>query len=939
MKVSSVDAQARLSFAAIKSKHNNEPSAPQTTVNSPANTPAGPVTPINFASTHRMSKSSTLISFGSADKIKGQTLFVGAEMPPYCKVGGVATVMQDYAKVFKGPMVIPYYNGAIEYDKQGDATGNVSVLKKDGKTIYTGQDLTKVSVNELQPGQFFELEEVAKKTMQWAENDADEINLYKVKGTEHYMVYTDATAKMPKPYQNAGGGYAYGSDGSVIKSSQGDAYAKFNKALVEMLPDMKKGGVNPEHILLSDSQSANVFEYVQEKALKGDEYFKEAKASYIMHNIGSGYQGETSATNMFYNFATKEQIDLVKQDPHYIKAKQEGSTENYFKQFVTAAIDEKGSTNASMVPIHYAKQGIANLDAVSEIYAESAAKNPLVAKGLTGHLNEGYDKGWFGGILNGFDDDSFNPEKPIGMTFYKEKYERNVVDKDGNPIKGTDDKALKEMVEIHDETTGITHKPFELWKKDAPLGEIINKKQLNAKNMFQRLYKGANPDYAMGMAGKGKLIGHIDKKWTEQIDKFIAGDKSAKVNVFSSWGRGDFQKGLDIVLDAFIAHTKTDEGKNSVLIFGGEIPENSEGEKFRAKLDKALAQGMEGRVVYMDGFAPNKPLAAISDSCLFTSRFEPCGLTDFEAMLHGGASPIVVGTQGLAQKNFNPGEKIIDGVDKTTGYKTEHEFYMSHDDMNKITKENLVKVSEPYKNAYEKMVKEEEKFLTIIGTTFPVDFENRKDKTTKKCNTVRELAEERVKGKEKYSELQRKWADDILAAEVSEALNAKSKQLQTKEGTELYERQLRNSLEVKTGWKDNNAAHPSQKSSFELYQERHFNGGKTFKEAKTRLFDFTQTKMDEIRKRISEANIKPEPPKPAINKGKVAAIAGGAAVLGGLVAYFAKSQKPANANVNADGDAFQRTSPSKNNNKAQNRKVSAANKRNQAERQQQLQRA
>jgi len=897
MKVSGVDAQARLNFAAnnmAKNKKVEDSQSPKPVSIEPSSTPIAGTTPINFTSIHRTK--AKMITFGSSDKIKGQTLFVGAELPPYCKVGGVATVMQDYGKIFKGPMVIPYYNGNLVYDKKGEPTGEVGVLMKDGKAIYTNQDLTKVSVENLKPGQFFELEEISKKTMQWTENKADNITLYKVKDTNHFMVYTDATAKMSKPYENAGGGFAYGSDGKVLNSPQGDSYAKFNKALVEMLPDMEKHGVNPEHILLSDSQSANVFEYIQDKALKGDKYFQDCKASYIMHNIGGGYQGETSAENMFHNFATKEQAELVKQDPHYIKAKLEGTTEKYFKQFIQSGIDEKNCANVSMIPIQYAKLGITNLDAVSETYAESAAKNPLVAKGLTGHLEEGAKDKWFGGILNGFDDNSFNPEKEIGMTFYK--------------------------AEFKDEKTGITHKPFELFKKDAPINEIITKKQLNAKNMFQRLYKDANPDFAMGLPGKGKLIGHIDQKWSQQIDKFIAGDKNAKVNVFSSWGRGDFQKGLDIVLDAFIAHTKTDEGKNSVLIFGGELPKNTEGENLRAKLDKAFANGMEGRVVYMDGFAPNKPLAAASDSCVFASRFEPCGLTDFEAMLHGGASPIVVGTQGLAQKNFNPSD-----ADKTTGYKTAHEFYMSQEDLSKISK--------TYKEEYDKMIKEELDFLNLKKITAPIEIKNEETGAVlEKYTTLEELAAKKVQATPEFENLHRKWSDEILSQEISEAMTLKSKQF--KENPALMEKQIRNSLNVKSGWNENNALHPSGKSSVEMYNERHFNGGKKFGETKGRIFDFSKEKMEEIKGRIKNTDsgiveIATSKEFWKQHGGKIGVAVGAVAIIGGIAALFSKSKKPA---TNADGDTFKRTSPSKNKN-VQNKPISAANKRNQAQRHQQ----
>jgi len=110
------------------------------------------------------------ISFsGNPDKNPKQVALIGAEFPPYFKVGGVATVMKDYPdmltsdkKIVEDARVItPYYNGKIEFDKATGEPISVGILKKDGVPVITNADLTTVKVADLKPGQYHELEEVS----------------------------------------------------------------------------------------------------------------------------------------------------------------------------------------------------------------------------------------------------------------------------------------------------------------------------------------------------------------------------------------------------------------------------------------------------------------------------------------------------------------------------------------------------------------------------------------------------------------------------------------------------------------------------------------------------------------------------------------------------------------------------------------------------------
>lgn len=789
----------------------------------------------------------SVISFGSSSNGEGKKAFLGAEFWRYDKQGGVSTVTKDYQKIWGGMQIIPYYNGKIGYDEQGDADGEVSVLKKGDTPIYTKEDLTKVSVDDLQPNQYHELEEVVSSKMQWAGEETDVV-LYKVKGTpegaEEYMVYSDGSANMTTPYKKPdGSSYSYSSTSNKTKvaSLKGDPEVQFTKAFVELMPKVAEKGIDVDHFHLSDAQTAWFNHFAHEKAKNGDKYWQEKRAAgYTMHNIGPGYQGELNPKTAFYSCANKVQIEAVENDSEYKKAQKEGSksVDKYFKQFFEPIVDEKGSVNSSKVPTFYAEKRAIHVNGVAEKYMESAATNEKVAPGLTKTVDKGMKEGYISGILNGFDDE-FTPAKPFGGPF--ELYNNSF----------SEVKSKREF------------KPFETFEKDAPYKEIIRKKQINAQNMFRRLAKGTHPEIGIGISNRtNPFIGHIDDKWVKQVDKFLeTGEKSDRVNVFTSWGRGDFQKGLDITLDAFIEHAKTDEGKNSVLIFGGQQDlKNPDCKNLLEKVKKAVEDpDLKGRIAFMNGFAPNKPLASIADSTVFASRFAPCELTDFEAMLQGGAAPAVTGTQGLEQKNFDIRDKDLqipdDADDKTkaelqkrkqaaiehpTGYKTKNEYYMSD--------KQLSDISEGYKKSYQKMFDDELASLKLKGVKDTINFKEKDEagNEVSKNITINELAEKRVKKTKDFENLYRAWADDVLKTEFTEIMNHR-----VTVAPEDEEKMIRNSLNVKPGWKENHALHPDgDKSSYDLYNEKHFSGNnKKFKDIEGSVFNFDDNKLKEIQGR------------------------------------------------------------------------------------------
>lgn len=706
------------------------------------------------------------ISFGnSAPAVK--QLFVGAEIESFIKAGGVATVMGDY-KALEQPMVIPYYNGDVIYNPEtGKPTGEVRPWEKDGKPIFTAQDLDAKSIEDVKQkaGDYVELEEVASKTMSWGKEEKSPITLYKVKNNEKfknlYLVYTDVTAKMRKPYDSASGYYSSEGGAPITKGWDGDPYAKFDKAVVEF---MDKFGIKEGTVVCSDAQSAYVPHYMAERALANDPIVERLKPSYIAHNLGDGYQGDTSARNMLVNLGvTKEQIDLIEHDEAYIEALKNGTEEEYLKKLVPETIDAKNNPNPIKLIMNQRRDGyIVGFDTVSEEYSQAIANNPRMAKAIQAEYLELWKSGKAGGILNALNNPALGYDKPPLLPGYVK------------PV--TLDNG--EVIE-----------PMKTFPTDATADEVRKIKLENKKNLFNRLSGKYTDNMVLtGVANKkAELIGTIDPKWIEKIN---AGEQ---VDLFISCGRGDFQKAFDTVLDSFEIFGKTPEGKNAVLVFGGELPSDSkETERILSRLKLLLSdERFKGRVCCMDGFAPWVPMSSAGDMAILPSRFAPCELTDLEAIKYL-CTPNVTNTQGLRQKNYDPRDAV--NGDIATSYRTKTEFFSSVDEAKKFDSK--------LNNLYEKLLEKEMTKLKLHGVN--------EDK-------IKALAEQSVLESKKFTDALRESIDARIAQELADNMVEFKRRDQG-----LVCKMLENQKNIKTKWWDNGALHPSGKSTGELYQTKHF---------------------------------------------------------------------------------------------------------------------
>lgn len=726
-----------------------------------------------------------------------QAIFYGAEVAPYSKAGGVGVVMKDYGFLLdpKDEVVVsPYYRANV--NKQ---TGEVTPKKNDkGEYILETNEGEKV------------LNLIAEKNMQWGDREDNKIMLFNLRDEKdkvHYFVFDDSTAHYPKPYA---GGYVYASGAKARTNAwNGDPYAKNSKAFVELLPELiaSKKDFNPATIVCSDSQTAYTHEYMVQKAVNDKDY-DEIKTTHVGHNLGPGYCGETSMQNMFVNLgATPTQIKLIENDPMY----QQGLLgDNYFKPFVAETLDETGTASATQIALKHAQNGfVKSFSVVAEDYADALATNPQAAYNIHETVKDLYSNGVFNGILNPLEDESIDATKKLPNALYNE----NCTDIDGRIFEA-----------------------FEIYPENASYQEMRDIKNRNKARMLERL-SAKEPSILTGAKGRkaninpeaeGIYSGPVIRP--DLIDKIKSG-KGDEVPLFVSWGRIDTQKGHDISLSAFEKFAKTPEGKNAIFILGAGLDAtNDESKKVSNKVKEMLKDPkLQGRIVHIDGWAPAYAMASAAEAAIFTSRFEPCGLTDIEAMKYY-CTPIVSNTQGFKQKNFDP--RNVDEAHKATSFKTQHEF--------DLLKSQVEPIIEAYVNNNPDAKKQ-------VQAEFPIFWKEENGQKVYDDSVFVSFAQEysefiNAKKEEllanspdgnlpegwddwdnlsknysfKYTSFARDLKDAILIAETSEAIKA-----YTQTNSETKSLMFDNLKALKTGWKNNQVLHPTNQSSYELYKERH----------------------------------------------------------------------------------------------------------------------
>lgn len=667
--------------------------------------------------------------------------------------------------------------------------------------------------------------------------------------TNDFQIFTDVHASWKKPYE--GGGYA-STPGVFAQSWKGDGDARSAKAFVELTDRlcevMSEGGekFDPATIVCNDSQASYSVEYMAEKAAKGDSFWKGKKATVIGHNMGDGYIGKTSYMNMFVNIADKDLREAVSKDPEYINAliAGEDKVNEYFRKLIPDSMkDAQGGVSAFRNALHYAELGyVPTVSSVSEPYVEKLVRDPSFAPATHDTLAKLYQKGILVGILNSMEDVGMDPYTPGIGGYYKEEYTLPEVagyKSKKIPVMKTYDKNL-----VNENHVDINHVREIKRQNKISLFERLNQETLKHLEALKDI-PGHEYDMATIIAGKAdkkvEVYGYID-------DRFLAEAKkpNSDVKLLTAWGRCDTQKGLDTVLESFekYVHGAGKNDKNTVLVLGGELNGTAD-EKAIRKVINRMSENPElkGRFAFLNGFAPNKPLASAADFAVFPSRFAPCELTDLESM-KVFCSPIVTNCQGLAQKNF---DATFEGdVGRVTGYKTKHEYSMDKledlrnalpeksESKNVLDRQNFDKTIKKFRDqiSYDNVIKRgkslteqeiDNKILTDGGLNYKYNFE-----------------------------ILRPFRDQVISDELA---GCYERALITDRNKDIQTQMVQNHLKQYTDWERNGELNKSKKSSAQLYRELHFQrDGKEIKEADTLLYKLKeQCKNSGLYERIKNA--------------------------------------------------------------------------------------
>lgn len=795
--------------------------------------------------------------------------------------------------------------------------------KEGGKNPITGKD--NLNLNQ----QVFILDEIpaGRKKMDFGGTEDTNIRLFRVMfdkngslvPTNDYQVFTDVTDSWKGPYQE--GGYAT-STGVLSQTWKGNGDARAAKAFVEELPviceDMSKNGTkfDPASIICNDSQAAYSVEYMAQKAATGEEFWQGKSPKVIGHNMGDGYIGKTSYMNMFVNIADKELRTIVSKDPNYIEALKQGedAVNKYFASLIPEVMkDKQGSVSPFMNAIYYALNGyVPTIGSVSEPYIKKLVSDPNFAPGTHEYLKKLYGSNNLVGIVNSLEGEDMNPYTKGIVGYYGNDTFHEYTFPDGYKVNGQENFKISMMKPynsdlVNENNVDINHVREIKRQNKISLFERLNKDALEQLKALQSV-EGHEYDLATVIAGqnhrKVEVYGYIDSKYLDEVRK-----PNSDVKLLTSWGRGDTQKGLDTVLEAFekyiLGPGKND--KNTVLVMGGDLSGSAEETSIKNIINRMNENPeLKGRFVYLNGFAPNKPLASAADFAVFPSRFAPCELTDLEAM-KVFCAPIVTNCQGLAQKNYDA--SFVGEAEKVTGYKTKHEFFTtSLDELRDALPENS----------------EDKKVLTKTQLDKTVKAFKDKIKEAYRIRHAGAVLDDAALEKQictdgglhyKYNfEILRPFRDQVISDELAQCFE---RALITDRNKDIQTKMVQNHLKLHTDWERNGALSATGKSSAELYRDLFFEREGTGVKSGETLLDKLKANCNNVIERVKneEAQKKQfeeflqnggntlENEPPTTRSGKLGIIVGiAAAVAAGLAvgyALFHKNSDTANQDESA----------------------------------------
>lgn len=566
------------------------------------------------------------------------------------------------------------------------------------------------------------------------------------KGKSAYGVFRNHAKQAPKGTTAYGGSStAYGA-GSTAYGGSSTAYGAANNVEKRMFYNVSKtddmfytefmraygqlaiegkmnteahGKFNPQNHMLHDRFCYSILTDAVQRAKKGDKNYQGARFVEIMHNPGAGYQGKyANPLDFFRIIATSDDLAKLKANEHYAKvqeiankidqakATEEECTQLYkfFKPYFSKFMDSEGLFNMTMMAIRMTDENPSNSNVgnVSRNYGKETRNFDTtdIAKGLTQALTDIKDKTI--DVVNGERQANMKPDK-MGEFF------------------GTG--SLNEVLKTK-------YKPF---KTTDSADVILKAKQENKKTVIDTIAEAtkklsSDPDAVAKVFFNDAKIQGIRKQAeaNEPNLKLTLGGLSEYKQgdlLFTTWGRPDAQKGLPITLESFENMLKDESipletRKHCKLIMGaggGNDAFSGNNKEWIAikeaieRIENIEVNGQKGvfkgNALYVNGLFPNR-IANCVDLGIFTSRFEPCGITPFESYATG--TPVISINTGGAPDFVRPGK---------TGFLTKSPFMLnpeklglsanvSEEELDKARKANSAKEVAEQLKAYLEPIKD-----------------------------------------------------------------------------------------------------------------------------------------------------------------------------------------------------------------------------------------
>lgn len=495
-----------------------------------------------------------------------------------------------------------------------------------------------------------------------------------------YSKYVDKTPNGTKAYGGTtayGGSKAYGGGAVPQKGEKffsgraaGDMFfteqiRAMEKAL-EKMDNSANGNFNPQNIVLHDRFAYSMLTDATQYMSEGNKYWNGIKYVPIFHNPGRTYQGcFANPVDFFKIVATKTDLDKLKANENYNKvneisekiAKGNATTEectqlyNFFEPYFKKYIDSEGCFNMTKIAIATADEYSGNCSPgnVSRYYGKETRDFATedIAKGLTQDLINIKDKTI----------DVVNGAKPANMASNKQ---------DGFFGTGTLNNIFKDVKDVRKYT------PFTI---SDNVDKIYSAKKSNRTNLINIIADATSKSdsdsdaVAKVFFSDSVISGNRGKDANLKLTLGGLSPASEKDVLFLSWGRPDPQKGLKVTARAFRKFLQDETVPletrlHSKLLFGAGKDVfrdgNKEWEGIKEEMQKIAEIEVNGKkgifkgnACYVNGLFPNR-LANCTDASIFTSRWEPCGITPFESFATG--TPVINIKSGGAPDFITPGK-------------------------------------------------------------------------------------------------------------------------------------------------------------------------------------------------------------------------------------------------------------------------------------------